>query len=283
MIRKFATIPGFSIVQSAVLMITLAGVAAVHTQQAQAQQTEPQQTQPQQPATDQSQTQQQPAQTQQQPAAQQPAAQEEPSTEQLGTHKKKPKDYNNWTFNVGGGASLTSGTTGKYVRGGGLLAAAGVTRNVNKYFGLRLDFQFDNLPLKDSALQAAQAPGANSHVYALNLGPIINVPVNRDWGGYIIGGAAFFHRSGKLDSSTALPGSACNGFFTWWGHCFAGSLPISGDFLHSSLNEFGGYFGAGITRKVTANVEIYGEFRFEHGSRDKITTDYRPISVGVRW
>lgn len=278
MIRKFATIPGFSIVQSAVLMITLAGVATVNTQQAQAQQTEPQQ-----PATGQSQTQQQPAQTQEQPPAQQPAAQEEPSTEQLGTHKKKPKDYNNWTFNVGGGASLTSGTTGKYVRGGGLLAAAGVTRNVNKYFGLRLDFQYDNLPLKDSALQAAQAPGANSHVYALNLGPIVNVPVNRDWGGYIIGGAGFFHRSGKLDSSTALPGSACNGFFTWWGHCFAGSLPISGDFLHSSLNEFGGYFGAGITRKVTANVEIYGEFRFEHGSRDKITTDYRPISVGVRW
>jgi hypothetical protein len=264
MIRKFATIPGFSIVQSAVLMMILAGVATVHAQQ----------TEPQQPASGQSQTQQQP---EQQPSSQ------EPSSEQLGVRKKKPKDYKNWAFNAGGGASLTSGTTGKYVRGGGALAAAGVARNVNKYLGLRLDFQFDNLPLKASALQAAQAPGANSHVYTLNLGPVVNIPVSRDWGGYIVGGASFFHRSGMLDSSTALPGSACNGFFLWWGHCRAESLPINGDFLHMSLNQFGENFGAGITRKISSNMEIYAEFRIEHGSRTKITTDFRPISVGIRW
>jgi hypothetical protein len=264
MIRKFATIPGFSIVQSAVLMMILAGVATVNAQQSE----------PQQPASGQPQTQQQP---EQQPSSQ------EPSTEELGVHKKKPKDYKNWTFNGGAGASLTSGTTGKYVRGGGLVGAGGVARNANKYLGLRLDFQFDNLPLKASALQLAQAPGANSHVYTLNLGPIINVPVNRDWGGYIIGGAAFFHRSGKLDSSTALPGAACNGFFLWWGHCRASSLPINGDFLHSSLNQFGEYFGAGITRKVSTDIEVYAEFRLEHGSRMNITTDFRPITVGVRW
>ena len=264
MIRKFATIPCFSIVPSAVLMMILAGVATVNAQQ----------TEPKPPATTQPQTQQQP---EQQPSSQ------EPSNEELGTRKKKAKDYKNWNFNAGGGASLASGTTGKYVRSGGAVAAAGVARNANKYLGLRLDFQFNNLPLRDSALQAAQAPGANSHVYTLNLGPVINIPVTRDWGGYIIGGPSFFHRSGKLDSSTALPGSACNGFFTWWGHCFAASLPINGDFLHSSLNQFGLNFGGGITRKIRPNMEIYAEFRLEHGSHNNITTDFRPITVGVRW
>jgi hypothetical protein len=280
MIRKVATIPGFSIVQSAVLMMILAGVATVNAQQ----------TEPQQPANGQSQTEQQPAngqpQAQQQPnqnpSSQEPSTQE-PSTEELGTHKKKPKDYKNWSFNAGGGASLTSGTTGKYVRGGGPLVGAGVARNANKYFGLRLDFQFNTLPLRYSALQEAQAPGANSHVYTLNLGPVVNIPVNRDWGGYIVGGASFYHRSGKLDSSTAVPGSACNGFFLWWGHCYAASLPINGDFLHSSLNQFGVNFGGGITRKITSNLEIFGEFRLQHGSREKITTDFHPITVGLRW
>jgi len=274
MIRKFATIPGFSIVQSAVLMMILAGVATVNAQQ----------TEPQQPATDQPQTQQQPNQqpSSQQPGGQQPSSQE-PSTEELGTHKKKPKEYKNWSFNAGGGASLTSGTTGTYVRSGGPLVAAGVARNLSKYFGLRLDFQFNSLPLRYSALQAAQAPGANSHAYTLNLGPIINIPVNRDWGGYIVGGASYFHRSGKLDSSTAFPGSACNGFFLWWGHCYAASLPINGDFLHSSLNQFGENFGVGITRKISSNLEIYAEFRIQHGTHINTTTDFRPISVGVRW
>jgi hypothetical protein len=264
MIRKFATIPGFSIVQSAVLMTILAGVATLN-----AQQTEPQPPPPAQP------------QTQQQPEQQ--SSSQETSNEELGARKKKPKDYKNWSFNAGAGASLPSGTTEKYVRGGGVVGAAGVARNANKYLGLRLDFQFDNLPLKASALQAAQAPGANAHVYMLNLGPVINIPVSRDWGGYIVGGASFFHRSGKLDSSTALPGSACNGFFTWWGHCVAASLPIGADFLHSSLNQFGENFGGGIYRKIRPNMEIYAEFRFEHGTHDKITTDFRPITLGVRW
>jgi len=280
MIRKVAAIPGFNIVQSTVLMMILAGVATVNAQQ----------TEPQQPANGQPQTQQQPAngqpQTQQQPN-QQPGSQEpstqEPSSEELGTHKKKAKDYKNWSYNAGAGASLTSGTTAKYVRGGGPLAGAGVARNANKYLGLRLDFQFNSMPLKYSALQAAQAPGANSHVYTLNLGPVINIPVNRDWGGYIVGGASFYHRSGKLDSSTALPGSACNGFFLWWGHCYAASLPINGNFLHSSVNQFGENFGGGITRKITSNLEIYAEFRLQHGTHINITTDFRPITVGVRW
>ena len=262
MIRKFRTIPRFSFV--ALLMTILAGVATVNAQQ----------TQPQQPATDQ-------PQTQQQPENQQPSSQEA-STEELG-RKHKTKDYKNWAFNVGGGASLTNGNTENYVRGGGGIAAAGVARNYSKYFGFRLDFQFDNLPLRTSALQAAQAPGATDHVYTLNLDPIINIPVTKVWGGYFLAGPAFFHRSGKLDSSTALPGSACNGFFTWWGHCLAGSLPINGNFLHSSQNEFGYNFGGGITRKIRPNLDLYAEFRYLHGSYNGITTDLRPITVGIRW
>lgn len=267
MIRKFARISAFGVVPTTVLMTILAGVATVHAQQNQSQ------------SPDAPQTQQQPA-SQQQPTSQQPA--QEASPEEMA-RKQKPKEYKNWTFNAGGGASFTSGTTQTYVRSGGGAAAAGVARNYSKYFGLRLDFQFDNLPLRASALRLAQAPGANDHVYSLNFDPIINIPVTNDWGGYLLGGPAFFHRSGKLDSSTALPGSACNGFFTWWGHCYAASLPINGDFLHSSQNEFGENFGGGITRKIRPNMELYAEFRIFHGSYNKITTDLRPLTVGIRW
>jgi len=262
MIRKLATTSAFSIVQSAVLTTILMGVATVHAQQ----------TQPQQPASDQPQTQQQPA---------QPSSQEASSEEM--SRKQKPKDYKNWTFNVGGGANLPNGTTQTYVRGGGGIGAAGVARNYSKYFGFRLDFQFDNLPLKASALRAAQAPGATDHVYSLNLDPIINVPVTKVWGGYILGGPGFYHRSGKLDSSTELPGSSCNGFFTWWGHCFAAVLPLNGNFLHSSQNEFGENFGAGITRKIRPDIDFYAEFRYFHGTHNGITTDLRPITIGIRW
>jgi len=265
MIRKFPGIPGFRYVASAVMMMVLTGVVSVHAQQ----------TTQQPPSNDQ--TQAQPSGSQDSSSSQEPAAEEMPG------RRKKPANFKKWTFNVGGGASLPSGTTNKFVRGGGGVAAAGVARNYNKYLGLRLDFQFDNLPLRDSALQAAQAPSATSQVYSLNLDPIINIPVTSKWGGYIVAGGGFYHRTGKLDSSSAIPGSACTPFYTWWGSCFAGSLPVNGHFLTTSQNLFGYNFGGGVTRKIRSNIDFYAEFRWLHGAGGDQTTSLRPITIGVRW
>jgi len=264
MIRKFATIPRLLFFHGAILMTVLMGIAVVHAQQPSAQQA---------PA----------AQPQAQQQPEQSSSQESSPEETSRSRRNKPRDYKKWAFNVGGGASLPYGTTNTYVRGGGGIAAAGAARNYSKYFGLRLDFQFDNLPLRTSALQLAQAPGANNHAYSLMLDPIINIPASKNWGGYLVFGGSFLHRSGKLDSSTAIPGSLCNGFFTWWGNCFAASLPIDGNFLHSSQNEFGYNFGGGITRKIRPNVDFYAEFRYLHGKHNNITTDLRPITIGIRW
>jgi len=271
MIRKFATVPQFRVALLLILVTILAGATTVHAQQTPASQPPAQQPPAQQP----------PAQPK---SSTQQSSTQEASTEDTGpTRKLKVKDYKNWTFNAGGGASLTNGTTRTFVRGGGGVAAAGVARNYSKYFGFRLDFQFDNLPLRNSALELAQAPGATSHVYSLMLDPIINLPVTKAWGGYLLAGPSYFHRSGKLDSSTAIPGSACNAFFTWWGTCFNSSLPLNGKFLNASQNQFGENFGGGVTRKIRSNIEIYAEFRYLHGKRSGITTDLRPITVGVRW
>ncbi|HKU26989.1 MAG TPA: hypothetical protein VJQ54_16055, partial [Candidatus Sulfotelmatobacter sp.] len=90
------------------------------------------------------------------PAGQQPPASQQPQTEPQSQPpsgqeaspeeierpgRKKAISYDKWTFNVAGGASLTNGTTQKFVRGGGGIGAAGVARNYSRYFGLRLDFQ----------------------------------------------------------------------------------------------------------------------------------------------
>jgi opacity protein-like surface antigen len=278
MIRKFVAVPGVRVVPM-LMMTILAGALTVHAQQTPAQQT------PAQPSAQQPQAQQpggQPPQSQQ-PADSQQSGQEATPGEIGLARKPKVKLYKNWVYNVGGGASLLNGTTQKFVRGGGGVAAAGVARNYSPYFGFRLDFQFDNLPLKNSALLDAQAPGATSHVYSLTLEPIINIPFTSQSGGYIVVGPAFFHRSGALDSSTVLPGSACNPFFQWWGRCFNASLPLNGNFLHASQNEFGETFGFGATHKINPKVELYAEFRYLHGTHFKVTTDLRPITVGVRW
>jgi hypothetical protein len=240
---------------------------------------------PQPPAQDSSQPQQQPpqqAQPAQQPADNGQSSSTEATPEETQRRVKAPT-FLKWQFNVGGGAGLTTGTTKTYVRSGGGIAAAGAARNFSQFFGFRLDFQWDNLPLRDSALSLAQAPGASSHVYSLMLDPIFYLPFNKEWSAYIVGGPSYYHRSGKLDSSSAIIGSPCNGFWDWWGACYADSIPLTGQFLHASQNEIGENFGGGIAHRVRSNIEVYAEFRIMHGSHDNITTDLRPITIGVRW
>ena len=269
MIRKFAAVPVLGTALTAAFLL-IAGTFPLRAQQTPDPAQPPQAPQTQQPAT-------------QQPSTQQPSGQEA-SEEEIGAKRKtKPILYNKYSFNVGGGASMTSGTTGQFVRGGGGIAAVGAARNYSQYFGLRVDFQFDNLPLRTSALELAQAPGASSHVYSLMGGPVINIPASKNWGGYIVFGPGYFHRSGKLDSSQVIPGSACNNFFAWWGTCFNGSIPLNKQYLSTSQNEFGYFVGGGITRRLTPKFELYGEYRLVHASGGGRTTDFRPITVGLRW
>lgn len=275
MIRKFAAVPGCRVVPALMFLLAiLAGSTMLHAQQPAGQQPA---AQPQTP------TQQTPAQTATPPQDTQQSGAQEAAPEESTHRKIKPKEYKNWVFNVGGGASVTTGTTKLLARSGGGVAAAGVARNFNKYFGFRADFQFDNLPLRNTALELAQAPGGTSHAYSFMLEPVINLPVTKEWGGYVVFGPAYIHRSGKLDSSTAIPGIGCDQFFTWWGRCFANSLPVNGNFLTESLNQYGYDFGGGITHAIRPNIELYAEFRIMHGSHNGITTDLRPITIGVRW
>ncbi len=192
-------------------------------------------------------------------------------------------DYKNWSYDAGAGANLNSGKTQTYVRGGGFVGTAGVARNANKYLGLRADFIFANLPLRDSTQQLAQATGASNNAYSVTVGPVINVQITKLYGAYVLFGPAFTHRSGHLDSDSTVPGSACNAFWTWWGSCTNSSIPLSGDFVHSSLNQFGYDFGVGATRKMPSGVELYAEIRFVHESGDSTTTDFHPITIGFRW
>jgi hypothetical protein len=219
------------------------------------------------------------------PTAQQPASGQEPADEVSTSRRKKPHDYRNWTFNVGAGANIDSGDTKTWVRGGGFVGAAGVARNASKYLGLRADFMYADLPLRDSTQNLAQATGATSYAYAITLDPIINIPVTKSYSGYVLIGGSYIHRAGSLNGDTAAPGSACNAFWNWWGACQTSnfSIPVSGSFVNSSLNEYGYNVGGGVTRKMPSGVEIYGEVRLMHGSHNGITTDFRPITIGFRW
>jgi opacity protein-like surface antigen len=272
----------------ALAMLAGSGMQAQQNQ-TQPSQTQQDQTQPNQPQQDQAQPNQtQPAPEQAPAAGQAPATQsssssQEAADDEYGRRRAKEKQYKNWTYNVNAGSNLTRATTKTFVKGGGILGGGGVARNFSQYFAFRLDFQFVDLPLRSSALQLAQAPSASSHVYALTLDPQFSLPVTKRYTAYLLAGPSFLRRAGKLSSSTAVPGTACNAFYDWWGPCFNLSLPLSGDFLKESQNEIGYNFGGGAARKMSNGHEIFAEYRQQHGSHGGRTTDWRSVVVGLRW
>jgi opacity protein-like surface antigen len=220
------------------------------------------------------------------PAAQAPASGQEPAEgDAIGHRKARVHDYKNWNYNVGAGANVNSGETKDWVRGGGVVGAAGVARNANKYLGLRADFIFADLPLRDSTQELAQATGARNYAFAITVDPIINIPVTKTYSGYVLFGPGYYHRGGHLDSTNTVPGSGCNGFWTWWGACTNSniSIPVNGSYVNSSLNQFGYDLGGGVAHKMPSGVEIYAEYRLMHGSHNGITTDFHPITIGFRW
>jgi len=214
------------------------------------------------------------------PPATSAPSQEASDADIAGKPKAKVRDYEKWQVNVGGGASLPGGTTHTYVRGGGGVASVGVARNANKYIGLKAEFWWENLPLRSSALELAQASSATSGVYVVTLGPVFNIPVTSKYSGYFVAGPSFDHRYGTLNSSTIPPGSACGGFFSWWTYC---PISLPSDFAKTSQNQLGVNLGGGIARKIGKKAELYIDWRYQHASHNKVPTDNKPITIGVRW
>ena len=149
-----------------------------------------------------------------------------------------------------------------------------------------------NLPLRDSSRCRRRAPGAHNSVYGLTVDPIINIPVTRKYSGYVLIGPDFFHRGGKLDSSTAIPGSPCNAFWVWWGVCSNTSIPLSGRFSiparmslasisvaalrarYAEISKCMARYGI-CTRRTTTSAPTCGRLRLGFGGRlARINTDF---------
>src|SRR5215475_12795166 len=99
MIGKFAAVPGTRVVPVLALFLTILAPAKI----VRAQQPPPQPAPAQQP----------PAPTTETP---QSSSQETAEEETIGKRKPKVHDYKNWTFNIGGGASMVGGSTDTFVR-----------------------------------------------------------------------------------------------------------------------------------------------------------------------
>jgi hypothetical protein len=226
--------------------------------------------------------------------------------------RTNPDGSAKYGFLVGGGFTLPVGGSHAYLATSYNIQV-GVARNFNKKFGVQAEFDYANFGFQTSTLnnqldlynalnEANGFPdlpqlGGNSHVWSFTLNPIMNFYTSDTWGGYVIGGGGFYHKTANF--TTPSIGTECDIF----GNCFQFQANQTIDKYTS--NAFGVNAGVGATYKFSrfASTKFYVEARyvytfnspreFSFGNADgsgfnvfpenSAKTGFIPVTFGVRF
>ncbi len=142
-----------------------------------------------------------------------------------------------WNFNVGGGVGFPIKDTGKFVNDGGNFSI-GAGPNFGRFFGLKGEFMWQDLPLKQEVLTLTGSPDSSSRAsYGLTGNLIFRIPTGTRLGLYAIGGGGWYHASGELTTPTVVPGTVCSPFWGWWGACTTGLIPVDALYFRFTLGR----------------------------------------------
>jgi hypothetical protein len=217
-----------------------------------------------------------------------------------------------YTFLVGGGFTLPVGGAHNYLATSYNIQA-GAARNFNKKYGVQVEFDWASFGFQTATLNNQLALynslgatdqngnplsqlGGNSHIWSFTLDPIMNFYTSDTWGGYVIGGGGFYHKTANFTVPTI--GTACD-FFS----CF--QFQANSTIDKYSSNAFGVNGGLGATYKFSrfASTRFYAEARYVYTFNSARTfslgdangngfnvfpqnsrkTGYIPVTFGVRF
>jgi hypothetical protein len=185
---------------------------------------------------------------------------------------------NKWAFIVGGGFNLPVGGTHGYATTS-YRFQGGVVRNFNKNFGVILQFDWDNLGINTKTLNNLLAIynglnanlsqiGGDTHIWSFTFNPIYNFAQRDNWGGYVVGGLGYYHKS----TTFTTPGVAqyCDPFYG----CYLYQANQAIDKYTS--NAFGVNGGFGLTYKFSrfADERFFAEARYVYNFNSR-----RPFDV----
>jgi hypothetical protein len=185
---------------------------------------------------------------------------------------------NKWAFVVGGGFNLPVGGTHGYATTS-YRFQGGVGRNLNKNFGVILQFDWDNLGINTNTLNNLLAIynglgagltqlGADTHVWSFTLNPIYNLAQHDNWGGYVVGGLGFYHKSTTF--TTPGVGEYCDPFYGCY--LYQANQPVD----KYVSNAFGLNGGLGLTYKFSrfADERFFAEVRYVYNFNSR-----RPFDI----
>ena len=192
-----------------------------------------------------------------------------------------------YDFYVGGGFAMPVGSQFNYATTSWGFGGGG-GRMFNAHAGVNIDFQYDHFGMSGDTLtnqqnlynysinqynnycatnpsdpNCAGAPASlisgldgNNHVWSFSLQPIYNLKAGEGWGGYVTGGAGFYHKVANFTVPSL--GTYCDPFYG----CYQYESNQVID--HYTSNAFGVDVGGGLTYKFSrfSNERLFAEVRW---------------------
>ena len=194
---------------------------------------------------------------------------------------QESSDYSRFRINVGGGIGYPQGDLKSFVNNSGNFVAGG-GYNFAKYFGVDTEYFWEDLPINDRVVQQLNttAQTVRAQQYAWTVNPIVEVPLGRRFGTYVIGGIGWYHRLGQ--TTTPGVGVLCSPYWSWWYGCTIATTDVVT--ASRSSSAFGKNIGVGFTYRLgESHLKIYAEVRYHQASYNNVSTQLVPLTFGVRW
>ena len=173
-----------------------------------------------------------------------------------------------WTFAVGGGFNLPVSTTHDDLTTGYRFQVGG-GRNLNKKFGVLLQYDYDRFGFQNSTLNRQLSIynnqyidagltqlGGHTHMWSFTLNPVYTIAQGEKFGGYLVAGVGFYHK--VADFTTPGTGVYCD----YYGFCYQYQADQIIDSYVSNAPGFNG--GGGMTYKLSrwGSALLYVEGRY---------------------
>lgn len=194
------------------------------------------------------------------------------------------QDTPRFTFNIGGGptwptqsVSNLANMSGNFVVGGGA--------NFSKMFGVDAEYMWNDLPPKTGIVALTNASSGSARLQSVTGNLILHAPEKKKFGGYVIGGTGWYHRSWDLTNPAITVGTVCLPSYVWWGIvCTNGLVSTNVTVASGSSNAIGWNIGGGFTYRLgQSHAKFYTELRYHVAYTKGINTDVLPLTFGIRF
>lgn len=188
--------------------------------------------------------------------------------------------FHRLNLDLGAGVTPTLGTTNNELNTGwNIVGGAGF--NFNRPFGVVLQVMYSSLGVNNSVLNEFDVPGADAHLWAFTLNPIIRLRNKDRVGFYVIGGPGYYRRVLNLTEPTIAIVTVFDPFF---GIIAPVAFPANQIIGTITKVGWGGNIGAGITYRLRdSGAKLFAEVRYHHIGTNPKAMDILPVTFGVRW